>query len=147
MSKRRDGREAAIQYLFQQDVQGDRTTDFSVDFWKLRESSTKVQDFAKALIDGVNAHLTEVDARISKYALNFEIGRLAVVDRNILRMAIYEMLHCLDVPPIVAINEAIEIAKKFGGDESGKFVNGILDKVKLELNRPLREAAGPVKKR
>jgi len=143
MSKRREGREAAVQYLFQQDIQVDRTTDLREQFWKLREGNKKVQEFAARLVGGVNTHLAEVDERIKKYAINFEIGRLNVVDRNILRLAIYEMLHCHDVPPIVAINEAIEIAKRFGGDESGKFVNGILDKVKLELNRPLREAGAP----
>jgi N utilization substance protein B len=65
------------------------------------------------------------------------------VDRNILRMAIYEMFFADDVPPIVAINEAIDIAKKFGTEESGKFVNGVLDRVKLDLNRPLRTVSNP----
>lgn len=143
MSKRREGREAAVQFLFQQDIQEDRVSDLRGPFWKLREAPQKVQDFANRLVDGVNKNLPDIDGRIKKYAINFELARLNVVDRNILRLAIYEMLHCLDVPPIVTINEAIEIAKKFGGDESGKFVNGILDKVKLELNRPLREATKP----
>src|SRR5215469_14177965 len=71
---------------------------------------------------------------------NYELKRISAVDRNILRVAIYEMLFCNDVPPIVAINEAIDIAKKFGTEESGKFVNGVLDRVKLDLNRPLRTA-------
>jgi len=142
MSKRREGREAAVQYLYQLDIHGDRATDLLVEFWKLRDSAEKVRGFAEQLIAGVNAHLPEVDERIKKYALNFEIGRLAAVDRNVLRLAIYEMLHCMETPPVVAINEAIEIAKKFGGEDSGRFVNGILDKVKTELTRPLREASG-----
>jgi len=143
MSKRREGREAAVQYLYQLDIHGDRSADLRAGFWNLRDSAEKVRGFAEQLIAGVNAHLPEVDERIKKYVLNFEIGRLAAVDRNVLRLAIYEMLHCMDTPPIVAINEAIEIAKKFGGEDSGRFVNGILDKVKTELTRPLREACDP----
>jgi N utilization substance protein B len=88
----------------------------------------------------------ELDDRIRKYAQNFLLERLNVVDRNILRLAIFEMFHNLEVPPIVAINEAIEIAKRLGGQDSGKFVNGVLDKVKLELTRPLREAVVPYSK-
>lgn len=143
MSKRRDGREAAIQYLYQLDIHGDRVSDLRAEFWSMRESSTKVREYAERLIGGVNACLPEVDALITKYAHNFELGRLAAVDRNVLRLAIYEMLHCMETPPIVAINEAIEIARKFGGEDSSKFVNGILDKVKGELTRPLREASQP----
>ena len=141
MSKRREGREAAVQYLYQLEVHGDRTADLHADFWKLRESKESVRDFANNLIAGVNAHIADVDDRIKKYAINFEIGRLAAVDRNILRLAIYEMLYCMETPPIVAINEALEIAKKFGGEDSARFINGILDKVKGELTRPLREAS------
>ena len=143
MSKRRDGREAAIQYLYQLDIHGDRITDLRAEFWSMRESSTKVREYAERLVEGVNASLPEVDALITKYAHNFELHRLAAVDRNVLRLAIYEMLHCMETPPIVAINEAIEIARKFGGEDSSKFVNGILDKVKGELTRPLREASQP----
>ncbi len=145
MSKRREGREAAVQYLYQVEAHRDRVTDLRAEFWSLRESSPKVRAFADQLAAGVNACLPELDARITKYAHNFEIGRLAAVDRNILRLAIYEMLYCMETPPIVAINEAIEIARKFGGEDSSKFVNGILDKVKAELTRPLREASKATK--
>jgi N utilization substance protein B len=143
MSKRREGREAAVQYLYQLEIHGDRKADLHVDFWNFREAKPAVREFADRLIAGVIAHLDEVDALIKKYLQNFEIGRLAAVDRNVLRLAIHEMLHCMETPPVVAINEAIEIAKKFGGEDSGRFVNGILDKVKGELTRPLRAAAAP----
>ena len=146
MSKRREGREAAIQYLYQLEVHGDRTADLHKDFWNLREAKASVRDFANNLIAGVNAHITDVDDRIKKYVINFEIGRLAAVDRNILRLAIYEMLYCMETPPIVAINEALEIAKKYGGEDSARFVNGILDKVKGELTRSLRDASPPLPK-
>ena len=89
------------------------------------------------------SHQATIDEKIIKYTANYELKRISAVDRNILRMAIYEMLYANDVPPIVAINEAIDIAKKFGTEESGKFVNGVLDRVKLDLNRPLRTALEP----
>ena len=143
MSKRREGREAAVQFLYQQDIHGDRATDLRKDFWAFRETKSSVREYAETLIAGVNAQLADVDARIVKYVENFGIARLAAVDRNILRLAIYEMFHCMETPPVVAINEAIEIARKFGGEDSSRFVNGVLDKIKGELTRPLREAATP----
>ncbi|NBR86993.1 MAG: transcription antitermination factor NusB, partial [Verrucomicrobia bacterium] len=98
--------------------------------------------FADPLIKGTLEHRTEVDAVIQKFAKNWDIGRMATVDRNILRLAIYEMLHRDDIPPVVSINEAVDIAKKFSTDDSGKFVNGILDKVRGELMRPARGPGG-----
>ena len=92
---------------------------------------------------GVTTHIAEVDALISKFTANYDLHRIAVVDRNILRVGIYEMLHCADVPPVVCINEAIDIAKRFGSDESGRFVNGILDRVRADLPRPARTATSP----
>jgi len=97
-----------------------------------------VREFCETLINGVLANKAAVDELIQKYTVNYELHRIAAVDRNILRVAIYEMLFCNDVPPIVAINEAIEIAKRYGAEESGRFVNGILDRVKLDLKRPAR---------
>lgn len=145
MSKRREGREAAVQYLYQLEIHGDRKADLLVDFWNLREAKTPVRDYANNLIAGVIAHLDEIDVLLKKYLQNFEIGRLAAVDRNVLRLAIHEMFHCMETPPVVAINEAIEIAKKFGGEDSGRFVNGILDKLKGDLTRPLRTAGAAAK--
>jgi N utilization substance protein B len=87
------------------------------------------------------AHLPEIDDRVRRYCENYEFHRISAVDRNVLRLAIYEMLFRDDIPPVVSINEAIELAKMFGGPDSGRFVNGILDRVKDDLSRPLREAA------
>ena len=92
--------------------------------------------FADPLIRGTLEHRDEADDVIKKHAKNWELHRIAAVDRNILRLAIYEMLHRDDIPPVVSINEAVDIAKKFSTQDSGKFVNGILDKVKGELMRP-----------
>ena len=94
--------------------------------------------FADPLIRGTLEHRDEADEVIKKHAKNWELHRIAAVDRNILRLAIYEMLHRDDIPPVVSINEAVDIAKKFSTQDSGKFVNGILDKVKSELMRPAR---------
>ena len=97
-----------------------------------------VRLFADPLIRGALQYRDESDELIKKHAKNWELHRIAAVDRNILRLAIYEMLHRDDIPPVVSINEAVDIAKKFSTQDSGKFVNGILDKVKGELMRPAR---------
>ena len=110
------------------------------DFWAFCPAKPNVRAFAQPLIDGMMAHLPEIDDRIRRYCENFDLRRISPVDRNVLRLAIYEMLHREDIPPVVSINEAIELAKTFGGPDSGRFVNGILDRVKDDLTRPLREA-------
>ena len=152
MGKRREAREAAVQFLVHCDLNrppadapvpgiGEEAA-MADAFWDLRPAPTqkKVRDFALELARGALAHRDESDALISKYARNYELHRIAAVDRNVLRLAIFEMFHRDEVPPIVAINEAIEIAKRFGTEESGRFVNGILDRAKLDLQRPLRTA-------
>jgi len=142
MGKRREGREVALQLLFNWDLslrEAPQTKDLEL-FWELRDVVAGVRSFATTVLNGVIANQAAIDSKIAKYTANYELKRIAAVDRNILRMAIYEMLYAVDVPPIVAINEAIDIAKKFGTEESGKFVNGVLDRVKLDLDRPLRTA-------
>jgi transcription antitermination protein NusB len=139
MGKRREGREAAVQFLYQHDLnKTENDADALAEFWKLRESTARTREFATELINGVLANNEAIDERIKKVTANYELHRIAVVDRNILRVAIYEMLYTSEVPPVVCINEAIEIAKRFGTEESGRFVNGILDKMKEEVVRPLR---------
>ena len=110
------------------------------EFWEFCPATPRVRAFAQPLIDGMIAHLPEIDDRIRKYCDNYDFHRISAVDRNVLRLAIYEMLHRDDIPPVVSINEAIELAKTFGGAESGRFVNGILDRVRKDLDRPAREA-------
>jgi len=141
MGKRREGREAAVQFLFQDDL--NKTDPAAMaevldEFWKLRESAPRTRQFATKLIRGVLENHDAIDERIKRVTANYELHRIAAVDRNILRVAIYEMLHTSEVPPVVCINEAIEIAKRFGSEDSGRFVNGILDKLKEETARPLR---------
>jgi N utilization substance protein B len=97
-----------------------------------------VRLFADPLIRGTLEHREAIDRLIVQHAKNWDLHRMAVVDRNVLRLAIYEMLHREDIPPVVSINEAVDIAKKFSTQESGGFVNGILDKIKGDLMRPAR---------
>ena len=143
MGKRRKAREAAIQYHFWRDLQHGETPKEMDDFWEFCPATPRVREFAQPLIEGMVTHLDEVDERIRRYCENYEFRRISPVDRNVLRLAIFEMLYRDDIPPVVSIDEAIELAKTFGGGESGRFVNGILDRVKGDLSRPLREAAPP----
>jgi len=143
MGLRRDGREAAIQFLYQCDThRPEKVEEALTALWKQNEEPQNVRDFANDLLRGALEKLPEVDAKLRTLADNWDFERIAVVDRNILRLAVYEMLFRPEIPPVVSINEAIEIAKKFSTAESGKFVNGLLDRVKKELLRPARQAAG-----
>jgi N utilization substance protein B len=137
MGKRRRAREAAVQYHFWRDLQRGEGPDKIDDFWEFCPATPRVREFAQPLIEGMVAHLPEIDERIRRYCENYEFRRISVVDRNVLRLAIY------DIPPVVSINEAIELAKAYGGADSGRFVNGILDRIRKDLDRPARE---PVKK-
>jgi len=141
MGKRRKAREAAVQYHFWRDLQHGEALERIDDFWEFCPATPGVREFAQPLIEGMVTHLPEIDERIMRYCENYEFHRISPVDRNVLRLAIYEMLYRDDIPPVVSIDEAIELAKTFGGGESGRFVNGILDRVKGDLTRPLREAA------
>ncbi|PYK56140.1 MAG: transcription antitermination factor NusB [Verrucomicrobia bacterium] len=140
MGKRRRAREAAIQYHFWRDLQRGEGPEKIDDFWEFCPATTRVREFAQPLIEGMVAYLPEIDERIRRYCENYEFRRISAVDRNVLRLAIYEMLYRDDIPPVVSINEAIELAKMYGGGESGRFVNGILDRVRKDLDRPAREA-------
>jgi N utilization substance protein B len=140
-SKRREGREAVVQFLYQCDIQAeDPPADLVARFWEMRTCSALGQEFARPLIDGVLAERKSIDARIKSATENYEFHRIAAVDRNILRLAVYEMFYREDIPPVVAINEAIEIAKRLGNDDSPRFVNGILDRLKNDTGRALRTA-------
>ena len=144
MGKRRDARECAVQFLFQGDFNPDCHKSDIDDalrlFWEDRAVAADVRTFATELIQGAIAHQAQIDELICKHTEHWELNRVAAVDRNVLRLAIYEMLHRPDVPPVVSINEAVDIAKKFSTAESGKFVNGILDRVRKDIPRDARTA-------
>ena len=128
MGSRHLARERALQILFQYDIHGRQGLWLDV-FWKENKASNEVKTFAERLVTGVLENKKECDALIEKYATNWKISRMPIVDRNILRAGVYELLWMEDVPAKVTVNEAIELAKSFGDDDASKFVNGILDKV------------------
>ena len=132
LTTRRDGREAALQVLYLKDVSRGGLESVPEAVWADEPLAAKIKEFARHLEDGVLSHQTAIDELIKKYAENWEMHRMAAIDRSILRLAAYEILHELGTPINVIINEAIEIAKKYSTAESSKFVNGILDKKKLE---------------
>ncbi len=164
MRPRREAREKAIQFLFQHDINPPANLTEALNrFWasqKSAEAETKrdpaptaepevsedgptteesaVRLFADPLITGVLESRETIDGVIKKHARNWDINRMAVVDRNVLRLAIYEMLNRDDIPPIVSINEAVDISKRFSTEDSGRFVNGILDRIKQDIMRPAR---------
>lgn len=138
---RRNARERAVQFLFQMDFNPEDADPALARFWKERKTNAKARRFAEELIHGVLEHLDGIDSRLQSYADHWDIKRMGAVDRNILRLALYEMLFRPDIPPVVSINEAVDIAKRFSSNESGRFVNGILDRAKDDLCRPAREPA------
>jgi transcription antitermination protein NusB len=128
--KRRKAREHALQILFQLDIKKEKPSAAVLKhFWAENRPDDEVRAFSEEIVKGTYKHLPEINRLIHQCAKNWSLDRMAVVDRNVLRMAVYEILYRLDIPTSVTINEAIEIAKKYGTDESGAFVNGILDSV------------------
>lgn len=147
MGTRRRAREFALQILYQLDVQEQLSDEQALGmFWRnfaataeaegaLASDLGEIQPFAEKLVRGVREHLADLDAQIQGASKNWRLERMARVDRNLLRLALYELKHVDDVPAKVAINEAIEIAKRYGTNESSAFVNGILDRCREELGK------------
>ncbi len=134
MGTRRQAREYALQILFQWDVH--QTENYWLqEFWAQRPVAQEVRDFTEQLVDGVLAHRLELDRIMEARAANWTVNRMPIVDRNILRMSLFELIWVPDVPAKVSMNEAIELAKVFADDEARRFINGILDKVLKEEPR------------
>ena len=146
VGERRRARELALQTLFALEFEarseelclrdmrlraGEPETD-DEDLKDLVRGGLSVQDFAEELVQGVKGHQEEIDAMLGRYSTNWKVSRMALVDRNILRMACFELLHLPDVPPKVTLNEAVEIAKRYGSTDSSAFINGILDRIASE---------------
>ena len=134
MSHRRKSRELAVQFLYSYEVNPGDLEERLIQFWEANKAAESVKEFATSLIRGTLAEKERVDSLISDETINWDITRIAVVDRNILRLAVYELAFREDIPPVVSIDEAVDIAKKFGTADSGKFVNGILDTVRAKLS-------------
>lgn len=138
MRKRTLAREFALQILYQIDITGDNAEASLANFWQALSQEhieESVKDFTEGLVKGVAGNREAIDAKIAQYATNWQLKRMAVVDRNILRMSGYELIFRDDIPPKVSINEAVELAKRYSGLEAGKFVNAILDKIKQEMKK------------
>ena len=141
MSRRRDNRVAAMQFLYQWSI--NNTEDVSgalALFFKEMEQPRDYYGFTEELIHGTIQHIDEIDEVIKKYLRNWDFERIAKIDLAILRLAIFELLKRKDIPPIVSINEAIDLSKEFSIPDAKRFINGILDQFKLALDRPLRSA-------
>lgn len=133
---RSQGREAALKALYQLDLSD--TLELASAEAPIRDDDVTIEEarpFAEKLVAGVRGVLGELDATLQEIAANWTLKRMAVIDRNILRIGAYELLHCADVPPAVAINEAILLAQKYSSKESGGFVNGILDTLRTRSGR------------
>lgn len=155
MGNRHEARRWALQFLFQSEFNREDTVDDSFRlFWEHQdnEQSSAIPDspgsgnrpkeqarqFTEELARGVIQHHEQIDGVIAQHAENWDITRMGTVERNAMRLAVYEMLYRNDIPPVVSINEAVELAKAFSSRESGKFVNGILDRVRKGIDRPAR---------
>jgi transcription antitermination factor NusB len=138
MRKRTRAREFALQVLYQIEMTKDTPQAALENFWQARteeDADEELKQFTSSLVEGAFTNLQEIDNKISHYATNWQLERMAVVDKNILRMGCFELLYRDDIPPKVSINEAVDLAKRYSGAEAGKFVNAILDKVKIEKNK------------
>lgn len=130
MRKRTQARECALQILYQLDINPGPLDEVFSSYWEQQPTdSQEVRQFAEALVRGTLEHREAIDKLIREAATNWELERMAAVDRNILRFAAYELLYCKDIPPKVALNEAVNIAKKFSQEDSSKFINGVLDRI------------------
>jgi transcription antitermination factor NusB len=138
MRRRTLAREHALKILYQFDITKRPMEAVVESYWQAEETKDEVIiAYANLLAQGVGGHMKDIDQKISDYATNWQIKRMAIIDRNVMRIGLYELQHTTDIPPKVAINEAVELAKKYGDLESSKFVNGILDKIhKKEIVEP-----------
>ena len=134
MGARRKARELALQMLFQHDISGNEPDMICSTFEDLQKSKPNTREFAVRIFRGTVDHLPQIDDMIQRQADNWRLSRMAVVDRNIIRMSVYEFLHETDTPKLVIIDEAIEIAKKFGTQKSSQFINGMLDGILKRYN-------------
>lgn len=145
MRKRTKAREIALKILYQSEITRREIKAVMSGFFDMMETVDKnVEEFAHRIALGVEENLSVIDQKISEHATNWQLKRMAVIDRNILRLGAYELLFAPDIPPKVTINEAVELAKKYGDVESSKFVNGILDKLHKTDAAVLKKQNGKV---
>ena len=135
MGRRRKSREFALQVLYQLNITKQDALQVLTQFEGHFLSHGEADEFLKRLVLGVLEHFSELDRLIEKYSENWRLDRINIIDRNILRMALFELLYCEEIPPKVTINEAIDLGKRYGSEDSGSFINGILDRIQNEVVR------------
>jgi len=145
VSGRRETREWIVQFLFQLDFNPEPIDSALKDFWEEKDPNEREKTYAEEIIKGVVQRKDELDDRLSQYAKRWDSERMGAVDRTVMRVALFEMLYRDDVPPVVSINEAVHFAKDFSSFQSGRFVNGVLDRIRKELDRPARTTNTPPK--
>jgi N utilization substance protein B len=133
MGTRRKAREVALQVLFQIDVSQVDVDEAVELFWNNFEAPENAREFSTHLIKGTHSQLTEIDELIKSCSDNWSLDRMSKVDKNILRLAVFELVYCGDIPPKVTLNEAIDLGKYYGSENSGSFINGILDALYTKL--------------
>ena len=133
MGKRRKSREHSLKILYRRDITREDIDKIIKSYWKENNINSGMTDFSEQLAKGTANNLEKIDNYIKKVSEHWPLERMGIIDRNIPRMGVHELLFMKDIPPKVTIDEAIEIAKKFGTDDSANFVNGLLDKIKKEL--------------
>ena len=133
MGSRRKARECALQILFQLEFSPDRLEEILQDYWSTQPVKAEIKEYATWLVEGIRQHRAEIDQTIEKASEHWRLDRMAMVDRNILRMAVFELIFEKTLPPPVIIDEAIEVARKYSGQEAAIFVNGILDGIYKSL--------------
>lgn len=133
MSTRRKARETALQILYKMDIYPGGPAEEALQELEALAHGTEARGYCEALVRGIGSKRSELDAAIEAHAENWTVERMAVVDRNILRIAVYELLYSKGVPYRAVIDEAVELAKRYGTDESGAFINGVVDRVRKEL--------------
>jgi len=135
MGKRRKARENALQILFQLEFNNTRVEEIITQFWKDKKTSQEIREYATWLVKGIISHQEEINKLIQSISDHWRLSRMALIDRNILRTAVFELLYEETIAPAIVINEAIEIAKKYSSDEAAAFVNGILDAIRKKLEQ------------
>ena len=134
MGKRRSARELALKFLYQTEFNEGAIQEQLDQFWMRLSIQDETRSFMKALVESTFLHLAEIDEILKKYSEHWALDRMTVIDRNILRFGVCELLYFSSVPPKVAINEAVEVAKKYGNEESPDFINGVLDRIYKDLS-------------
>ena len=135
MTKRRQAREWAVQLLFQLDLNPSELDEAMEGFWQDKTPDEATKQFTEELVRGVRGNLDKIDGALKQYAENWDVARMGNVDRNVMRLALFEMIFREDIPAVVSINEAVDIVKYFSSNESGRFVNGVLDRARKDLRK------------